>query len=67
MNKLDILEAIAAADAAIEKQPLWGFGPDGFGEYPREKTKPATHPLKPRWTGKPRKGGKQWRKERGLI
>jgi hypothetical protein len=71
MNKLDILEAMAEAEAAVKEAGLWRLGPDGMErveekvvhEVPQRTSGPRAFRL----TGKPRKGSKQWRKEHGGI
>jgi len=66
MNKQELLEVLAAAEAACDEAGLWWPGPNGL-----ERVEPVPHqpapPLTPRWTGKPRRNSRQGRKERGLI
>lgn len=66
MDRLELLEAMAAADAAIERAGTVQLGPNGL-----ERIEPnpvvAQPPLKPRWTGRPRRNSKQGRRERGIV
>jgi hypothetical protein len=73
MNRRDLLEALAEAEAEFARRQVWGFGPDGFGPYSPEVLRRSTaldtpeRPAKPRWTGRPRRNSKQVRRERGEI
>lgn len=72
MNRLEILEAMAAAEAAVREAGLWRLGPDGMERVEdrppvQEATQRTTGPRAGRLTGKPRKGSKQWRKEHGGL
>lgn len=73
MNRRDLLEALAEAEAEFARREVWGFGPAGFGPYSPEVLRRSTaldtpeRPAKPRWTGRPRRNSKQVRRERGEI
>lgn len=72
MNRRDILEALAEAEAAVKEAGLWRLGPDGMERVEdkspvQEVAQRTTGPRAFRLTGKPRKGSKQWRKENGVV
>lgn len=64
MNLQEIFAAMAEAEAAIAKVPICRLGPDGLEVVaPPAPVAPPSGPK--RWTGKPRRGSKQWRREHG--
>ena len=65
MNRQELLEALAAAEAEAASREVWRFGPDGFGPYPPDPRPPA--PAPPTKRARPRKNSKQGRRERGGI
>lgn len=66
MNRLDLLEAMAAADAEIERAGTVRVGPNGIERVKDEPITPFVPP-KPRWTGRPRRNSKQGKRERGIV
>lgn len=64
MDRLDLLAALAEAEARIAQTPLISFGPP---DEPPPEPPPPRKGHKPRWTGRPRKNSKQARRERGGL
>lgn len=65
MELKEIFEMMAEAEASIAKVPIYQLGPNGLEIV--EPKPPVVPPSGPkRWTGKPRRGSKQWRRENGV-